>query len=80
MQPHILGHLSTNPKEPIIVDGLALMMRPDYLCDEAHEEHQTITNDQIQQQLSALRSRSLREVGPQATKLKRDYEATQAVE
>lgn len=72
MQPHILGQFGKEG-EHIIVDGLGLFMRPEYLCDEASEEQQHLTAYQLNQQLLSLRGQSVREVGEANTKLKRDF-------
>src|SRR6185503_3544814 len=55
MQPQILGQF--------VQDGLMLMMRPSYLCDEANEEREGDAIYNISQQLQALGSRSKAEVG-----------------
>lgn len=80
MQPHILGQFG-HDGDPIVQDGLMLMMRPSYLCDEANEEREGDAIYNISQQLQALGSRSRAEVGGANTKFKKSFEAaTQPVE
>lgn len=80
-QPEILGFLGDpNPKQPIAVDGLMLMTRPAYLCEEAHEEREDSANYLIAQQLQALKGRSQAEVGKANTKFKREFIPAQPVE
>jgi hypothetical protein len=73
VQPHILGHLGKQG-EIIEQDGLMLMMRQQYLNDDAWEEQQHETTFQLDQQLTSLKLKSREEVGPQRTKIQRTYE------
>lgn len=79
MQPDILGFLGRDGA-PIVVDGLMLMMRPEYLCEEAHNEREDEANYVISQQLQALKGRSKSEVGGKNTTFKREFVPTQPVE
>lgn len=81
MQPHILGHLCSNEDEHILVDGMALYVRPKYLNDDAHEEQKHDTNNQLDQQLQSLRLQSKDQVGERNTYIKKQTVAvTQPVE
>lgn len=71
LQPHIYGHTCENENEHIVVDGLGLYMRPDYLCEEAAEECERNTDYQTNQQLQALKLSSKEQVGDRFTKIKR---------
>jgi hypothetical protein len=80
-QPQILGFLGDqNPRQPVVVDGLMLMMRPSYLTEEAHNEREDTANYTIAQQLQTLRGRSNEEVGTKNTKFKREFTPAQPVE
>lgn len=72
LQPHIYGHTCTNEDEHIIVDGLGLYMRPEYLNEDANEEYHQNTDYQLNQQLQALRLSSRQQVGDERTKIKRE--------
>ena len=71
MQPHIYGHTCTNDEEHVIVDGLGLYMRPDYLCEEAEAENLRETDYVTNQQLQSLRLSSKEQVGDRYTKIKK---------
>jgi len=81
MQPQFFGNLG-KPGEPIQMDGMELMMRQEYLNEDAAEEQAHETAFQTDQQFRSLKQKSSEQVGPQNTKLKRTYERapTQAIE
>lgn len=68
-QRHILGHLCKNDDEHIIVDGQGLYMRPEYLNEEAQEEHRRETDYVLGQQMQSLRMSSKEQVGEARTKI-----------
>lgn len=71
MQPQFLGHLCNNDDEHIVVDGLGLYMRPEYLNEEAAAEGRSETDYQLQQQLQSLRLSSKEQVGNMRTFVKK---------
>lgn len=71
-QPHVLGHTGKTG-EPIVKGGLMLMMRPEYLKEEAIEERHHQTQYQVSQQLKSLRGSSKEQVGDRFTKFKREF-------
>lgn len=79
-QPHILGHLETDPNAPIVVDGLMLCQRPTYLCDEAERDHVQETDYVTNAQLQSLKLSSKDQVGERYTKIKKSVAQVQAVD
>lgn len=72
MQPHFLGHTAKSPDEHIVVGGLGLYMRPEYLNEEAEKERLQETAAQTNNQLQALRLQSRGEVGDRYTRYKQN--------
>lgn len=70
-QPQILGHLCKNQDEHIIVDGMGLYMRPEYLNKEAMQETESETAYQLSQQMKSLRMNSAEQVGAANTFIKK---------
>ena len=69
-QPQILGHFAIeNPEQPIVVDGLMLMQRPTYLCEEAEDEVKLETEFKLGQQLASLKLSSREQIGAERTKI-----------
>lgn len=71
MQPHFYGHLCQDPNKQIVVDGLALYMRPEYLNEDATRETQDATHRQLSNQLQSLRLSSKDQVGGMNTYIKK---------
>lgn len=80
LQPHILGHTSADENQHIVVGGLGLYMRPDYLCEEADQEAVRNADYVTSQQLQSLRLQSREQVGDRFTKIKRTAAQVQAVD
>lgn len=79
-QPHIYGHLCKDPQKHIVVGGLGLYMRPEYLNEDARKEHIEDTDDVLGNQLQSLRLSSREQVGDRFTRIKKSTVAVQAVE
>lgn len=80
LQPHVYGHLCKDDERHIIVKGLGLYMRPEYLNEDARAEHEAETSDVLGNQLQSLRLSSKEQVGDRYTRIKKSTIAVQAVE
>lgn len=71
MQPHFYGHMCDDPNKQVVVDGLGLYMRPEYLNEDAMLETQAATRSQLSNQLQSLRLSSKDQVGSMNTYIKK---------
>lgn len=71
MQPQILGHLCNNNDEHVMIDGMGLYMRPEYLNEEARAEDRAATDHVLGEQLQSLRLSSAQQVGSARTFIKK---------
>lgn len=73
MQPHFgyAAGLVKDPNQQVIVDGLALYMRPEYLNEDAMDETADATRRQLSNQLQSLRLSSKDQVGAMNTYIKK---------
>ena len=59
--------------DPVIQNGLVLMMRPKSLSQEAEAEDKARAKGQIEDYMLTLRQKSERAIGPQRTRMARTY-------
>jgi hypothetical protein len=59
--------------DPIVLDGQILMLRPEELNEEAHDENKRRAVDDVAQQIARLSGRSREQIGAQLTKVTREF-------